>query len=85
MRFTRRHYATRKRKWLRLFGEFEPPNFMTGRIFERSLAGKVEANQKQLTNSGFRQMRPESLSMLLILIKYIGCGREWGKVAIGLN
>jgi hypothetical protein len=45
MGLTRRHYATRKRKWLRLFGEFEPPNFMTERIFERSLAGKVEANQ----------------------------------------
>jgi hypothetical protein len=34
-----------KKKWLRLFGEFEPTNFMTERIFERSLAGKVEANQ----------------------------------------
>jgi len=40
-----KHCATGKRKWLRLFGEFRPTNCMTGRIFERSLAGKVEANQ----------------------------------------
>jgi len=26
----------RKRKWLRLFGEFRPSNYMAGRIFERS-------------------------------------------------
>jgi len=35
----------KKEEMVKLFGEFRPTNFMTGRIFERSLAGKVEANQ----------------------------------------